>query len=654
MSAKRAARCGTWASPLTAQTVAAAAVRLGGISVDGHDIYWTEGRPQEGGRSSVTKRSGDGRIADVSPPGANVRTRAHEYGGGAYTVRDGTLYYSEFADRRLYTMEPGGTPRALTPPGPWFYADLAADPLRRRLVCVREDHTGGAAQPVTTLVSVPLSGQETPGEILQSGHDFYSTPRFSLDGRRMSWLAWRHPQMPWDGTELWIANVSAEGATESPRRVAGGENESVFQPGWSPDGTLYFVSDREGWWNLYRLRETIEPVLPMEAEFGRPQWQFGISTWTAVDERRLVVTFVEKGRWRIAVLDTTTGALELMAPDLEAGDSVTATSTHAILIAGSAAMADAIVRIDLATGSVDSVRSASPAAIDRAFLSTPEAIEFPTGSDWTAHAFYYPPSNPDFTPLPGERPPLIVISHGGPTAMANTRLNLEIQYWTSRGFAVADVNYGGSTGYGRAYRERLRGAWGLVDVADCIRATDYLIARGNADAGRLIIRGRSAGGYTTLAALTTRPDVFRAGASYYGVADLELLARDTHKFESRYLDGLIGPYPDAIDLYHARSPIHSADRLSCPVIFFQGLDDRIVPPDQSQRMADAVRRKGLPVALLTFSGEQHGFRRAESIVRCLEAELLFYGAVFAFTPADQAPPIDIDNMDRWRVPGTGG
>ena len=635
-------------SPVTAQIVGAAAVRLGGVAVDGDDIYWIEGRPEEGGRSVVVRRSADGRATDVTAGGTNVRTRAHEYGGGAYTVRNRAVYYVEFADQRLYGIDPGRAAEPLTPAGRWFYADLAADPVRPRLVCVREDHTTGGMEPVTTLVSVPLTGSLTPGQILASGYDFYSTPRFSPDGSWMSWLAWRHPQMPWDGTELWIAGISRDGSFESPRRVAGGQTEAVFQPGWSPDGTLYFLSDRSGWWNLYRLRRTIEPVRPMDAEFGRPQWQFGTSTWAAVDDRRLVVTYVQTGRWHLALLDVSSGALDPIADEVEPADSIAATGTHAVLLGGSTTAHDQVVRVDLATGAVESLRSASSSTIDSGFVAEPEAIEFPTDGGRTAHAFWYRPSNPRFTPTPGERPPLIVNGHGGPTAMATARLNLDVQFWTSRGFAVVDVNYGGSTGYGRAYRERLRGQWGVVDVTDCTRAASYLVGLGQADPDRLIIRGRSAGGYTALAALTERPDVFKAGASYYGVADLERLARTTHKFESRYLDGLIAPYREGAALYRTRSPIHSADQLSRPVIFFQGLDDRVVPPDQSELMAEEVRSRGLPVALLRFDGEQHGFRQAATISRCLEAELLFYGAIFGFTPAGRLSAVAIANLDRWQ------
>lgn len=641
---------GTWKSPIEAQTVAAAALRLGSVALDGDDLYWIEGRPADGGRNVLVRRSADGRIADVTPAGTNVRTRVHEYGGAAYTVSRGIVYYAEFADQRLYRLEPGGTPEPLTPSGDWFYADFAIDPLRRRLVCVREDHTSKQREPVTTLVSLPLAGPPTPGEVIVSGHDFYSTPRFNLDGSRLSWLAWRHPNMPWDGTELWVAHVSDDGTLDRPRHVTGGETDAIFQPGWSPDGALHFVSDRTGWWNLYRVRnDRVELVHAMTADAGRPQWQLGMSTWAFADASRLVVTYQERGRWRLATLNGQTGAFTPVRTNLEPGENIAATRTHAVFAGGSQAALEAVVRVDLETGAAETIRAVSEAIMDEGYLSPPEPIEFPTDEGLTAHGFHYAPRNRDFTAPAGERPPLIVISHGGPTASTSTRLNLEVQYWTSRGFAVVDVNYGGSSGYGRAYRRRLNGRWGVVDVADCVNAARHLTATGQADPARLAIRGRSAGGYTTLAALTFHQDVFKVGASYYGISDLEAMARETHKFEARYLDRLIGPYPAERDVYRARSPIHFVDRLSCPVIFFQGLEDRVVPPDQSRIMADALRAKGLPVAVLAFEGEQHGFRKRGTIICCLEAELYFYGAVLGFIPADRLSPVAIDNMD-----GLGG
>jgi dipeptidyl aminopeptidase/acylaminoacyl peptidase len=636
---------------VTAQTVAAGALRLGSLVVEGDDIYWAEGRPDEGGRIVVVKRSADGRVADVTPPGTNVRSRVHEYGGAAYAVSGGVVYYSEFADQRLYRLAPDGVPAPLTPPGDWFYGDGAIHVSHRRLVCVREDHTVAGREPVTTLVSLSIDGPPATGHVVMSGHDFYSTPRFSPDGSRLSWLAWRHPQMPWDGTELWVAEVATDGALERPRCVAGSDNESIFQPGWSPDGTLYFVSDRTGWWNLYRLVDgRIDAVHPMAAEFGRPQWQLGTCTWAFADESRLVVAYGLTGRWHLATIDLSTGTFVPITTDAEPADSLAATRTHAVIVGGSARHADAVLRIDLATGRAEKIRAASPVEIDEGFLSVPEAIEFPTGNGLTAHAFYYAPHHRHFRAPAGATPPLIVFTHGGPTAATHARLSLEIQYWTSRGFAVVDVNYGGSSGYGRAYRQRLKGEWGVVDVSDGVNAAKYLAAHGKADPDRLVVRGRSAGGYTTLAALTFHAGVFKAGTSYYGIGDLELLVQDTHKFESRYLDGLIAPYPERRDVYRARSPINFVDQLACPLLLFQGLEDPVVPPNQAQMMADALRVKKVPVALITFDGEQHGFRKAATIVRCLEIELFFYGGVFGFTPAGAPPVFDIDDLERWGTP----
>jgi dienelactone hydrolase len=641
---------GTWRSPLTARAVAADAVRLGSIALDGDDIYWIEGRPDEGGRNTLVKRSVDGRIGDVTPAGTNIRTRVHEYGGAAYLVSHGTIYFSNFADQRLYRLRAAGVPEPLTPQGDlFFYGDCAIDPLRMRLVCVREDHTSKAREAVNTLVSLAVDGPPTRGQIIVSGHDFYSTPRFSPDGSRLSWLAWRHPRMPWDGTELWVADIDAGGELRGLTCLAGGDEESVVQPGWSPDGTLFFVSDRTGWWNLYRSRDgLVDAMCPMAAEFGRPPWQLGMTTWACVDRSHLLAAYTQRGRWRLALIDTATGALAPVRTDLEPGEHVTASRTHAVFVGASALAPEAVVRVDLATGAAETIRSVSTVNIDAGYLSAPETIEFPTDAGATAHAFYYAPRNRDVTAPPGERPPLVVIGHGGPTSAASARLDLKVQYWTSRGFAVVDVNYGGSSGYGRPYRQRLNGRWGVVDVADCVNAARYLAAQGKADADRLVIRGGSAGGYTTLAALTFYPEVFKAAASYYGISDIEVLAHDTHKFESRYLDTLVGPYPASRDVYRARSPIHFVDQLSCPLILFQGLEDQVVPPNQSRMMAAAVRAKGLPVALLTFAGEQHGFRRADTITRSLEAELFFYGAIFGFTPADVMAPVAIDNLGDWK------
>ncbi len=640
--------------------MAAGGLRLGAVQRDGADLYWIEGRPAEGGRYALMRRSAEGAIAEVTPPEFNVRTRVHEYGGGAYLPRGGVVYCVNFSDQRVYRIASSRPPEALTPAGSFMYADFELDARRNRLICVREDH-GGKGEAVNTLVAVSLGPASTSakaaadrkadgGEVLASGYDFYSTPRLSPDGSRLAWLSWRHPNMPWDGTELWVADVDASGALSNQRLVAGGDTESIYQPGWSPDGSLYYVSDRDGWWRLYSDRSP-EPVIsnaPLDAEFGKPQWVFGTATWACAGPSRLVVSYTRLGRWYLGLVDLATGRLsppvETLAATLQPHDWLAASDTHVALVSGFDAAPDALVDVELASGRIEVLRTASSLAIDPGNISVAEPIEFATDEGQTAHAFYYAPRNKEFSAPAGDTPPLIAISHGGPTSAAHPTFDLAIQFWTSRGFAVVDVNYGGSTGFGRAYRERLNGRWGIVDVHDVINAARFLSGSGRADEQRLIIRGGSAGGYTTLAALAFHPDVFKAGASYYGISDLEVLEIDTHKFESRYSHSLIGPYPAAKDIYRARSPIHAVERLACPLILLQGLEDKVVPPNQSEMMAEALRAKGLPVAYLAFEGEQHGFRKAATIIRSLEAELYFYGAVFGFTPADDIAPVHIDNL----------
>jgi dipeptidyl aminopeptidase/acylaminoacyl peptidase len=645
---------GTWTSPLPASRVAAGELRLSAVSIDGDDIYWVEGRPQEGGRNVLVRRDGSGRIADVTPAGTNVRTRVHEYGGKCYAVRDGVVYYANFSDGRIYAgsakQDPAYVP--ITPEGKFFYADFEIDVPRRRLICVREDHTQ-SGEPVNTIVSVSIAGDPwVAPTVLASGYDFYSAPRLSPDGSMLAWISWRHPNMPWDGTELWVADVTASGALENAMRVAGGADVSIYQPGWTRQGTLYFAADDTGWWTLMRAERTggswrATNVTQLHgAEFGRPEWVLGTATWAPAGRVRLAVSYTHRGLWHLATVDERTGAVFDVAPGLHPHDWLASTETDVVLVAGSPTRPNAIVRVDLETGAVETLREASSVKLDPADISEAQPIEFPTTAGLTAHAFYYAPRNAAFTPPAGERPPLIVITHGGPTAAAKGTLNLEVQFWTTRGFAVVDVNYGGSSGFGRAYRQRLDGRWGIVDVDDVVNAARYLVEQGLADDDRLTIRGGSAGGYTTLAALTFRPGVFKAGASYYGISDLEVLEVDTHKFESRYSHSLIGPYPERKDIYYERSPIHFIDRLAAPLILFQGLEDKVVPPNQSQMMADALRAKGLPVAYLAFEGEQHGFRKAETVIRSLEAELYFYGAVLGFDPADRIEPVPIDNLRR--------
>ena len=684
-AARTVAPYGSWTSPLTAELVAGAAVGLGAVRAAGDELFWLELRPADGGRSALVRRGTDGSIADVTPPGTNVRTLVHEYGGGAYAVferRGGgvTAIYSELEDQRLYRLDldegaagggsagdADGTPRPITPEPPrprsLRYADASVSPDGRTLVCVRERHE--ADEVVNELVILPVDGSAEP-RVIAGGHDFYAAPRLSPDGRRLAWLSWDHPSMPWDGTELWVADVAA-GGLAAERLVAGGPGESVVQPAWSPEGRLHFVSDRSGWWNLYRANPGLtaaEALAPAAAEFAGPSWVFGLQDYVFLPGGTVVAFYGEDGGEHVCVLEPGAPAGDPSCPvsiALTTFASIAALGTQVAAIAGSPTRSMAVVLVDPQDGSFAELRSSRTLEVDPGYLSAPEPLAFPTAYEpgsvrgpladelaagpLTAHALYYPPANRDFDGPAGERPPLIVISHGGPTSSATSALSLATQFWTSRGFAVVDVDYGGSTGYGRAYRRRLLGNWGIVDTVDCINAARYLAGRGDVDPGRLAVRGGSAGGYTTLNALT-RHSVFAAGASYFGLADLEAFAAGgTHKYESRYLDGLVGPYPQDAETYRERSPIHHVDGISCPVILFQGLEDAIVPPVQSEVIVEALERKGLPYAYVPFEGEQHGFRRAENIARSLEAELYFYGRVFGFAPAGEIEPVEVRNLD---------
>lgn len=638
---------GSWKSPITSDLIAQGTVSLGEIVLSGDDVYWIEGRPAEDGRYVIVKRSSDGKTEDMTPRPFNARTRVHEYGGGAYLVTDDAIYFSNFSDQRMYRQASGRAPQPITPAVDSRYADAVYDRHRHRLICVRENHTVEGREAVNAIVALgtsPASPLSDGGQVLVSGNDFYSSPRLSPDGSHLAWLTWNHPNMPWDGCELRVGEFNADGILEYKTLVAGGVTESIFQPEWSPDGVLHFVSDRTGWWNLYRWRdERIENLCAVPSEFGLPQWLFGFSTYAFESAERLVCTLNENGIWRLAKINTKTKKFDAIETPYTDIRYVRAAPGRAVFWASSPTQPPSIVQLDLKSQECTVLRTSLALKIDSGYFSTPQVIQFPSENGLTAHAFYYPPQNRDFTPPADEKPPLLVKSHGGPTAAATSMLNLGIQFWTSRGFAVMDVNYGGSTGYGRAYRERLNGQWGIVDVDDCVNAARFLVKQGNADVHRLAIDGGSAGGYTTLCVLTFR-DLFKAGASYFGISDLKVMDEDTHKFESRYSNSLLGSFPARDEIYHDRSPIHFIDRLSCPLILFQGLEDKIVLPNQAEMMFEAVRKKGLPVAYLPFEGEQHGFRKAENIKRSLDAELYFYSKVFGFELADPVEPVKIENL----------
>jgi dipeptidyl aminopeptidase/acylaminoacyl peptidase len=610
--------------------------------------YWLELRPAEGGRNVIVRADPAAPPVDVTPPGYDARTRVHEYGGGAYVVHGDTVFFTNFLDQRLYRQERGGDPIPITREPPEAaslrYADMRLGPDGRVIVCVRERHEGGGV-PTNELVAMPADGSAEPS-VVAGGRDFYAFPRPSPDGRRLAWIEWDMPRMPWDGTELKVADLGDDGTLGEPRAVAGGPSESIFQPEWSPDGTLHFISDRTGWWNLYRQDgDHAVDLTPMAAEIGAPMWEFGYSAYAFLSDGRIACSYRKEGIDHLAMLDPATS--ELLELDLPYWcydpPYIVSDGARLVLLAGGPSTPAEVVSLDLDTRAVEVLRVSSEPDVDPAYFSVPRGIEFPTDGGVTAHAWFYPPANPDFAAPEGERPPLIVMSHGGPTAESSPEFSLKKQFFTSRGFAVVDVNYGGSTGHGRGYRERLNGQWGVVDVADCVNAARFLVDRGEADPARLVVTGGSAGGYTTVCALTWRDD-FAAGATYFGIADLEPFATSTHKFELRYTDNLVGPWPQARDLWRARSPIHSFDMLSCPVIILQGLEDEVVPPEQAEIMVRALEAKGLPYAYLAFEGEQHGFRKAENIRRSLEAELYFYSRVLGFELADPIEPIEIHNL----------
>jgi dipeptidyl aminopeptidase/acylaminoacyl peptidase len=643
---------GSWRSPIDAATVARSGRRLAApaIAADGA-VWWAEGRPDEGGRVVLMRQPPGGELETVTPAGVNVRTRVHEYGGGAWCLAGPDLVlFVDFADQRLYRQRLGEEPVAISPepaaPAALRYADMRPSPDGLTVVCVRESHGEGEA--VNEIVSLAIDGSGEP-QVLASGRDFFSFPRISPDGSWLAWTCWDHPNMPWDGTELWVAPLEDPGQAQL---VAGGAEESVFQPEWSPDGRLHFASDRDGWWNLYRAREpgaelsgeegAQVQLTEEEADFAHPQWLFGGATYAFLNSGALTCVRCAGGEEKLFLLEPEGWEpADLGLPFTSFGyPALSARDGKVAFAAASPESEPAIVVYDVERRETEIVRASSEEPVDPAYVSRPRPIEFATGEGETAYGFYYPPANPEFEAPEGELPPLIVESHGGPTSHATPLLDREFLYWTSRGIGVVDVNYRGSSGYGRAYRNKLRGTWGVVDTEDCLNAALHLAAEGEADRERLAIRGGSAGGYATLCALIFH-DAFAAGASYFGVADVEALARDTHKFESRYLDRLVGPYPERADLYRERSPIHHVEQLRSPVILFQGLDDEVVPPNQAETMVAALERNGVPHAYLPFAGEAHGFRRSETNIRCLEAELYFYGRIMGFEPAGDPEPVEI-------------
>jgi len=642
---RKVAPYGSWASPITPELLLKDVVHMRNQMTrwDRGDLYWSELRPYEGGRIVVCMRGADGKIVDITPPGFNARSRVHEYGGGHFAVKDGTVYFTNYSDQRLYVQDGGGAPRAIFPAEDLRHADMLVDTRRGRVVAVREDHTNSGQEAVNTIVSMDVDGRDETLTIA-SGNDFYASPRLSPDGHRLAWQTWSHPHMPWDSSEIWVGELDPDGRVASKRKIAGGPYESVMEPEWSPTGELYFISDRNDWWNLYRARgEGDEPVCRRTAEFGAPQWVFGQRWYDFNGPDEIVCLYSDTSGSKLGRLDLNTGVLEQVELLYSGLANLQVSDGKASMFASSATHAERVLVVDLTTMAQEVVKTANTTHIDARYFSIARPIEFPTEHSKTAHAFYYPPRNEDYEAPAGEKPPLIVHAHGGPTGSAGPTYPFEFQYWTSRGFAYVDVNYGGSAGYGRAYRHRLHGNWGEVDVDDCVNAARYLVEKGFADPQRVEITGGSAGGFTVLLSLTKR-DFYNAGASHYGIGNLELFDGTTHKFESRYDTWLIGPYPERQDLYYDRSAVHFADRLAAPVLLFQGLEDLVVPPSQAETFVAACEEKGLPYAYVAFEGEQHGWRKDSTIKAALEGELYFLSRVFGFETAGDIERVAIQNL----------
>ena len=644
---------GEWPSPVSAEQVARASRRLTSPIAVGDDVWWQETRPEESGRTTIMHRAAAGTRRELLAAPWNARTRVHEYGGRSYlpiaTDEPGPeaaevppLVFTHYEDQRMYRLDPGtGEPEPITPrpdqPSGLRYADMILSLDGTEVWCVRETHAGDRV--TRAIVAVPLDGRgaDEPAAVreLISGRDFFASPRIAPGGRHLAWISWNHPRMPWDGTELRVAAIEADGTMGKPRTLKGGSGESVQAPAWVDDQHLYVISDWSGWWNLYEVNiygaKPPQALYPEEEEFGGPPWRLGDAPYAVLDDGQIAVLH-GRGQARLAVFDTETAELsEVDVPYTDWAYALSVSRKTLVGIAGGPATPRSVVRVNVATGRVEALRREIDELPDSAYLPTPRSEELPGLSGGHVHAHVYPPSNPKARAPEGQPPPYVVFVHGGPTAHAANTLDLSKAFFTSRGIGVIDVNYGGSTGYGRAYRERLRRQWGVVDVDDCVAAALALVERGEADGRRLAIRGGSAGGWTTLAALT-RTDVFHAGTSYYGVSELMGFAEETHDFESRYLEGLVGPLPYDQDVYTQRAPLNHAEDLTCPVLLLQGLDDPIVLPSQSERFAAALARRGIPYAYLAFAGEAHGFRRAETEVTCLQAELSFYGQVFGFDP----------------------
>ena len=643
---------GTWDSPISISHAVASARYLSSLQVDGNDLYVLDNRPEERGRAVVLLVKDDGSVQEVTPEGFNVRTRVHEYGGGAFTVADGVIYFSNFSDGRMYAQRPGSVPKAITPPGAFRYADCVVDRRRARLICVREDHSAGPdpKKIVNALVDISLA-KEAPSQVLWGGSDFVAAPRLSPDGRKLAFIAWDHPNMPWDATSLKVADLGNDGSVKRVKSVVDASGGgAVMQPSWTRDGRLMFISDRSGWWNLYQVdpfAREVRAIAPLSAEIGKPAWYFGARSYAVMPTGAIAAVVTRTAADAIEIVDPAGRAVwRTLTSNYAAADALHVRKNRLVFLGSGRASVGALVELDPISGRVRELYRPPGKRLDPEYASMPQLVEFAGADGLPTFAWFYPPTNPQFRGPAGTAPPVIIEAHGGPTAHSSPRYSARRSFWTSRGFGVLDVNYSGSSGFGTAYRKRLNGRWGELDIRDVVAAAKAIANRGLGDPRRLIVSGGSAGGFVVLASLAFYPDVFAAGLNSFGVSDLSALALDTHKFESRYMDTLVGPLPQAADIYAARSPINAIDRIRAPLLILQGAEDKIVPPSQSEAIAEALRRSGRPVAYLLFAGEGHGFRSQQALTQSLESQLSFTGEALGIKPADAVPKVKIDNWPR--------
>jgi len=642
MTAKKIAPYGSWPSPLSARSLASASISFGDIVLSGDPIYWSESRPADNGRTVIVCQDGAGNINDMTPPAYSVRSRVHEYGGGAFTVGKGCIYFVNDKDQQVYCHDAASQITALTSNKSSRYADLQFDEKHQQIICIEEQHAGNG-EVTNKLVTISLAANNKL-TVLASGHDFYASPALNPDTNKLAWLTWDHPNMPWDMSQLWCAEVLDNGSIGQPQLVAGSKDESIFQPQWSPAGDLFFISDQSGWWNIYRHGDKKNVcLLSMEAEFGLPQWVFAMSTYAFLDSTSLICCYNQLGIWRVATINYQDHVVKELALPFVAIAGIRALKGKTVFIGSTSNHPPELIKLEVDLTDYRVIKRSSENTLSAADVSLPAAILFSTSNNSHGHGFYYAPVNKKYTAGDDELPPLLVKSHGGPTAATTAAYNQKIQYWTSRGFAVLDVNYRGSTGYGKKYRQQLDGNWGIFDVEDCVNGARYLAKQGKVDLNRMAISGSSAGGYTVLCALTFH-DLFKTGASLYGISELEALAKDTHKFESRYMDKLIGPYPEEKEKYFKRSPINFTEKLSTPIVFFQGSEDKVVPPLQAELMVTALDDKKIPVAYELYSGEQHGFRKADNIISAIEGELFFYSKILGFELSEDISSLTIRNF----------